>query len=332
MASPTTTINNHEGDAFPAVAALARAALAPKDADMVIYHRDCRDGLAAAWAVQHLHNSCRTESTEEGTKLSSGAIHVTYVPMEHNGEVPDVSGRNVLVLDFSFPLETHRMLVKQARTFVVLDHHKSAMENLRGEPNCFFDMAYSGARLAWHYAFGEQPAPRFIRLIEDRDIWRFAFGDASRAYHLALAQLRPTFCTFTSHLDESTLDRAIELGGGALHLMNEQIRTCVKTVDRMKLFCGSLRVGVVSTPLLVSEVGNAIASSAEFDMALIYTQSYERDRLRVALRSDSDEIDVSRIAAVYGGGGHVRAAGFTIDHGDIDKLLLNMMNRSNPLV
>jgi len=325
MASSGTLTNEREGDAFPAVTALAREALAPEDVDMVLYHGNCRDGLAAAWAIYHLRNSCVAGSA------STDTLPVAYVPLDHNGEVPDVTGRNVLVLDFSFPLETHRRLVEQARTFVVLDHHKTALVNLGDEPNCFFDMEYSGARLAWHYAFGEQSAPRFIRLIEDRDIWRFAFGDAAKAYHLALSQLPSTFDTFTSHLDESTLDRAIEIGGSALRFMNEQVRACMKNVDRMKLFSGSLRVGVVSTPLLVSEVGNAIASSPEFDMALIYTQSYERDRLRVALRSDSDEIDVSRIAAVYNGGGHVRAAGFTIDHGDIDKLLMNMGNRPNPL-
>lgn len=40
----------------------------------------------------------------------------------------------------------------------------------------------------------------------------------------------------------------------------------------------------------------------------------QRDKgFKVSLRTESDDVDVSKLAAIFGGGGHVKAAGFSID-------------------
>lgn len=68
---------------------------------------------------------------------------------------------------------------------------------------------------------------------------------------------------------------------------------------------------VVNASVQASEIGNAICQrvpGAAF--ALIWNYDHASRVFRCSLRSDSDEVDVSALARVLGGGGHRRAAGF----------------------
>src|SRR3546814_16483907 len=88
-----------------------------------------------------------------------------------------------------------------ASSIIILDHHKTAAEDLApfsfaSQPERFtlatatlmladlqrgnyppilalFDMARSGAMLAWNFAHPAEPAPALIAAIQDRDLWRF---------------------------------------------------------------------------------------------------------------------------------------------------------------
>ena len=44
------------------------------------------------------------------------------------------------------------------------------------------------------------------------------------------------------------------------------------------------------------------------------------------MRSSDDTCDVSKIAGIYGGGGHKGAAAFTMDYDGIDNLILGTIN------
>jgi hypothetical protein len=76
------------------------------------------DGMAAAFAAYLL--------------LGDNA---TYIGIGHGGpskKLPDdVDGKNVAIVDFSFDAETMAELKLRAKTFVVLDHHFSAMNSLK---------------------------------------------------------------------------------------------------------------------------------------------------------------------------------------------------------
>lgn len=59
----------------------------------------------------------------------------------------------------------------------MIDHHKTAHEDLAGLPFAEFDLEHSGAYLTWRHFFGE-PVPKFIRYLEERDLWRFNLPDS----------------------------------------------------------------------------------------------------------------------------------------------------------
>ena len=52
----------------------------------VLYHANCYDGLGAAWAIRK--------------QLGDTA---DYIPVQYGESPPDVTGKHVIIADFSFP-------------------------------------------------------------------------------------------------------------------------------------------------------------------------------------------------------------------------------------
>jgi len=76
---------------------------------------------------------------------------------------------------------------------------------------------------------------------------------------------------------------------------------------------------VVNATSWLSEVGNLLALQEDCEFALVWNYSHRRREYLVSLRACTDDVDLSQIAAKYGGGGHIRAAGMRWC-GDIEAL------------
>jgi len=59
-------------------------------------------------------------------------------------------------------------------------------------------------------------------------------------------------------------------------------------------------------------VVNLINSVPDSRAAILFYETAD-GKIRASLRTESDDVDVSRLAALFGGGGHKKASGFTID-------------------
>ncbi len=130
---------------------------------LVIYHgRRCPDGFASALAAWLYY-----DGQAELLALDHGDVKTIE-------DLPALDGRAVYILDFSFPAEILRQIEQRAAKLVLLDHHKSAADQLVGfacrAGVVHFDMHKSGARLAWQFFQGDKALPDMVRFIEDRDI------------------------------------------------------------------------------------------------------------------------------------------------------------------
>lgn len=175
--------------------------------EIFIYHSPCDDGFGAAWAVWQRYGD-----------------GVAYVPASYGKPAPDVSGKHVLIGDFSFKRAVLDEMAQTARSIVILDHHKTAEEDLApfkvelcgsaklsaaeipgmlrdlaelGRPPiiALFDMEKSGARMCWEFCHPDQEVPLLIRHVEDRDLWRFALP-ATRGLSLYLRSHPYDFMTW----------------------------------------------------------------------------------------------------------------------------------------
>ena len=82
----------------------------PSSVNIVIYHADCTDGFGAAYSAWKLLGN-RAE----------------YYPCKHGTPPPDVTGKVVAILDFSFNNATTKQMIEDADKLIVIDHHKSAV-------------------------------------------------------------------------------------------------------------------------------------------------------------------------------------------------------------
>lgn len=285
--------------------------------DLCIYHGGCDDGFGAAWAIWKRWGN-----------------EVAYIPGTYGKSLPEVNGRNVLFVDFSAKRPELVSLADKAKSIVIIDHHKTAEADLAdwngpkpalvdiellaakactetGSPIvAWFDMNQSGAVMAWEFAHGierNEPPPTFLAYIQDRDLWRFAYGDATRQFSAALRTYPMNFDTWDGLAHRA--DVLVDEGKGILRAHNANIRKFLADVYMGDV--GGHRVPIVNVPYhYASDTAHELL--LKFPDAPFAACWFRRGdgMVQWSLRSEDHRADVSEIAKRSGGGGHRNAAGF----------------------
>jgi len=133
----------------------------PHEIDLVLYHAGCTDGFTAAWAAWEVL----------GDKAE-------YIHVQYGSDPPDVEGRKVAIVDFSYPREQLQEMASKAEALVVLDHHKTAEAQLHGLDYARFDMDKSGAVLSWEFFHPGKTVPPGVLYVQDRDLWQWEMADS----------------------------------------------------------------------------------------------------------------------------------------------------------
>lgn len=251
--------------------------------EVVLYHADCPDGFGAAWAVW---NRCPT---------------ARFVMARHGQPPPDgLAGKRLVILDFSYARPTIEQLASSASALAILDHHVSAQQALGDLPYTHYEQDKSGAVLAWEWAH-RTSAPWLLQYVQDKDLHRWQMPD-SREINAAIESYPFDFAVW-SGLQQ---DRLVTEGRAILRAQEQLIDKLLRTAV-LVCFEGAT-VPAVRSPILRSELGDRLVSDHPF--CLVW---YERDGRRyVSLRSREGGADVSQIAQAHGGGGHRRAASFSM--------------------
>lgn len=275
---------------------------------LIIYHANCPDGFTAAWVARRYFR-------ERG-------VEPEFLPASYGDRPPDVAGREVYVLDFSYPRAVLERMHSKAGFLLVLDHHQTAKEDLDGLPFARFDLDRSGAGLAWDYFF-EGPRPWLVNFVEDRDLWRWKYP-TTRAVCAVLDASPKTFEAWDEvheRLDVGTENRALVREGEAIlsyqDALVERIAGAAMPFTKEVIHppAPEQRVIAVNTSVLQSEVTARLY--ADFPTAAVFAW-YESDRGIVVSFRSAPRVgpDVSRLAKHFGGGGHPHAAGCVVSPTD----------------
>ena len=263
----------------------------------VIYHADCPDGFGGAFAAWK--------------KFGNEA---EYIGKRH-GETPvtpsEVAGREVYMIDFSYPKEILLELERASASFTILDHHKGAQEAVESVTNHIFDNDHSGAAIAWKYFHPEIPLPRMLTYIEDNDLWRHSLPESaavSSYLHTIPMEFDAWEKTIAEFEDDARFADIIETGKH-FRIYNAHVIEVLAQNAELVEFEGHTVFAVNAPRLFRSELGNFLAEKHP-PFAIVW---YEyRRQFRCSLRGVGD-VDLSLIAAKYGGNGHRNAASFRID-------------------
>lgn len=265
---------------------------------LVIYHAHCLDGYGSAYSA-YVHFILQKQ------------IDVEFYPAVHGEPAPEVKGKVVYLVDFAYKRAVMKALCEQAEQVIVLDHHVSAMEDLKGldseldNVTLHWDMNRSGAMMAWEY-FHSEPAPLLIRYIQDRDLWRWEFPE-SQDLNAGLMSKPFSFEFWHTVVTNNEIFERLIMDGKAINRYRNQLIVQHQKNTVMTDIAG-YQVPVVNCPrAIVSELLGEIAKGHPFAAGYV-----DRGNQRAwSLRSTELGLNVAEIASLFGGGGHPRAAGFT---------------------
>lgn len=276
--------------------------------NICFYHKDCYDGIAAACAVK--------------AKYSESEC----IAIAHNDlTIPDITDRDVIVVDFSFPLEMMREMIYKSRSFIVLDHHESfaptaatlLAEQDRGDYGSkdvviCYDITRSGALIAWEF-FHEGPVPELVDHINDRDLWRFDLPFTREI--MAAVSIRPYEMSAWMKLLTSVRNPiALLIAEGTILIpkIHQDVDNVLRTTLRYVELDGE-QVPLANCPyFLASDVLSKVCETAPYALSYFDTPTHRT----FSIRSARTGPNVSVIAARHGGGGHYHASGFSVqrDH------------------
>ena len=274
---------------------------------LVIYHGNCADGFRDA----------RCFWRKYGTTAD-------YVAGVYSQKPPDVIGRDVFLVDFSYKRVVVEQMLEVANSVCLIDHHKTAIEDLRplkeqevatngnglGDRfGWFCDLNRSGATLAWDYLFPGEARPLLLGHVEDRDLWRFKLP-GTREIQAYVFSHEYSFELWDKLMSANQVELLkMTAAGAAIERKHHKDVAELVSVCKRRMVIGGYEVPVANLPYTLASDAAHLMAQNEFFAACYWDTAEGRT---FGLRAAATGIDVSEIAKQYGGGGHAAAAGFTV--------------------
>ena len=278
------------------------------------------DALGSLLAMQHLLDQLGKDSVMFlAAKEFPLPIEYRFLPLEEVFHEPpaDMADRTVVFLDCGnidrMPFE----FLRNDGTHVLnIDHHH---DNTRfGAVNLVDVDVSSTAEIVYKLALqmGAEITPEmasalYVGLVTDTG--RFSYENTNAGTHRIAAAL------IDAGVDVNDIYRRLYE-----HVPLEKLRLVARALDAIELPCEGLAVTSIgeadyeatgSGEEMTEGIIDFLRSLDGTKVAAVIRDLGSRGRAarKVSLRSSGDGVDVSAIARVHGGGGHVRAAGFSTD-------------------
>ena len=267
------------------------------------YHAGCPDGFGAAWSVW---------------QAWGGAARYVAQSHEDSIDLGPLEGEQVVFADIAPSTDVLRDLIDVADEVIVLDHHLSARDRyaadlglqnaLDGSPHrVHFDLDHSGAVLAWNHFHPGDALPDLLGYVEDQDLWNWKLP-RSEEINAAIGSYERHFKVW-NELAARPIEELAREGEPILRAHRMDVERALRTAHPVAV--ERWRVEAVNSPVLRSALGHELAKRAAFGRPCGLVYRITGDRVNVSIYSIGD-LDVSRVAAAFGGGGHCNAAGFTV--------------------
>lgn len=266
---------------------------------IIIYHANCADGFSGAWCFWRKYGH-----------------DADYVAASYAENAPDVTGRDVYLVDFSYKRDVVAAMIRIAASVTLIDHHKSAIDDLAELQGLatYTDLERSGATLAWDFLFPHEPRPLLLGHVEDRDLWRFRLA-GTREIQAFVFSLDYTFEQWDRLMsaDQVELLKMSAAGAAIERKHRKDVSEIVRASQRRMVIAG-YDVPAANVPFTMASDAGAMMADGEPFAACYYDTDSGR---KFSLRSSEAGVDVATIAELFGGGGHKHAAGFKVPFGHV---------------
>lgn len=280
---------------------------------VVIYHDQCSDGFGAAYAAWK--------------KFGDSA---SYIPRKMPDAPPEgMVGKELYILDYSYSKEVLEELRAENKRVTVIDHHKTAEDAVTAFPENVFDLAHSGAVLAWNYFHPDTPVPTLLLYIEDHDLWKRTM-EHTREFGAALGEYTRDFETWDrleQNFHNKELFDSFIRHGAIIAGFEDKLIENMLSFKEWALFEGHKTYVLNATRVYRSTLGHYLAEQSKAEGGAPFGIVYYRNNGHVncSLRS-TDNFDVRTLAEKHGGGGHRTAASIRVNN--FGELPFTFINRA----
>lgn len=257
-----------------------------------------------------------------------------FIPINYGMEFPFETvqpDEQIFIVDYSIFPEEMEKLLEITNDVIWIDHHISAINRYEGADidikkisglryngiaACMLTYCYFTHMRSHGFLTGAQfdelmteDAPMFTKYIADFDVWKFEYGDDTRAFEMGLQlyDLKPESRVWDRFLNTSYIEQIIEEGKLLIEYRDNWAKEYCEHAGFETNFEG-YKCFAINLAMISSDHFNSIEQD-KYDMFIGF--SYNGKVWNYSLRST--KVDCSQIAMKYGGGGHKGAAGFSTD-------------------
>ncbi len=294
----------------------------------IFAHSHCTDGLVAASIMKY--------SLQLANHVEPEVIFVSYGKEQEAIDKANIDlNTTVYCVDFAFNRELTLELCKLANLVYVLDHHKTANENLHDLKthynfNFIYDVEKSGASIVRDYCKQhlnlyshiklnqKEILNKVVAMVEDRDLWLFKLPMTKKFAEYVFAYMQPndidkmSIILFKYSFDN--LKEICQMGETIMNYKDNIIEKKLKSYVPVYFHANNTKLLIINEtqPDLVSQLGNELCKKYNIPVCLYnISGSNGSNELNVSLSFRSMEhlepVDV--VARLFSGGGHSCAAG-----------------------
>ncbi len=316
---------------------------------LILHHSSDLDGYGSAvvaikWLEeQNFYIKTRT------IPVNYNAYNFNYIKLAINqiNEEDDVAW--VFVLDFSLKTNEMKWLIDNSQKVFWCDHHPTIQNTLKEvkhylneksvsiqdiavindwTKNYFFNFDFTNEKaailLTWEMLNPNIKPNKYIKYINNLDLWKFDNHEIIYFREFVYKLLWKNYKFLKSFIFDKQLlntefkdvilDKTIDtIGKIFIEKKNDQIK---KTVNKfISGYLNGYNTCVINNTIseINSDVLNYMCREHNYDIALSYFDDLVNNTKGFSARCIRDDINVGQIVRQFGGGGHAKAAGFSIN-------------------
>ncbi|WP_261129711.1 DHH family phosphoesterase [Bacillus sp. Marseille-Q3570] len=244
-------------------------------------------------------------------------------------------GTTVFITDLSVNKKNEEALeayVKEGGKVQLIDHHKTAL-HFNDYDWGHVKVEYDDGRLACatsllygflvHHQLLEPSAAldEFVELVRQYDTWEWDQNDNIKAKQLndlffmvSIDEFVEKMVPRLQHMDHFEYD---EFEHKLLEMEEDKIERYIRRKKRelVQTFVGDYCTGIVHAESYHSELGNELGMA---NRHLDYITILNMGGKKISFRTIHEDVDVSAVAGLFGGGGHAKAAGCSMNEESYD--------------
>lgn len=299
---------------------------------LIIYHQkndkeDCPDGICSAWIA---YRNISSYNLYDSIEVTGDYYLAEQDYLKDSYQFPfDVKDKDVILVDFAYPSHILEWLSIVTNSVLVIDHHKSRMNDLKDLSKYIqlsFSLTECGATLTWNYFYPNKPQPWFLPHVKNRDIGSNGYYEGncseSEAVTIAIQHLtkglvgKEAFKVYEYLLSVNKEEVVTEDIYKQLEERNEILQYELDKWDGELMKVGEYVVPIYRLESLAYAHYSLVGSKAAIEHKSLYPfVAIVCDNPKIiSLRAAKDSlVDLSILSKSLGGGGHPRAAGYTIN-------------------